>query len=213
MAATALNWHDTRSVFGFSVSCHFFDPVAANMQSDFVRRMLPVFQRGRPEVWVKDSDGRDFRAGSLIARPDAVLRHGAGLLCLEYKTQSGRSHTPERWHREIPTTGMLQCLAASIAVATETQRAVAPVLGCHNALYLLRPLPQVVDFLLSSAERAAAYWNPRDRLVAAARLARYCDPWLRETFRFNEAEDRAASEAGRRRHEVMLRGGPPGASD
>jgi hypothetical protein len=207
MAMTELPWHDTRAVFGFSVSGYFFDPHVADVQPDFARRMLPVFQRGRPETWITDSDERDFRAGALIARPDAVLRHGTGLLCLEYKTQSGRSHTPERWHREIPTTGMLQCLATSIAVATETQRAVAPVLRCHNAVYLLRPRPEVLSFLLQSAERAAAYWNPRDRLVAAAKLARYCDPWLRETYAFNDAEDRAASEAGRRRHGAMLRAG------
>jgi hypothetical protein len=207
MALTELRWHDTRSVFGFTVSCHFFDPVAADAQPDFVRRMLPVFERGRPEVWVMDSEARDFRAGALIARPDAVLRHGTGLLCLEYKTQSGRSHTPERWHREIPTTGMLQCLAASVTVAVETQRAVAPVLRCHNALYLLRPQPEVLSFVLRHAESAAAYWNPGDRLVAAGKLAGYCDAWLRDTFRFNEAEDRAASAAGRQRHGSMLRSG------
>jgi len=204
-AESALPWHDHRDVFGFRVSSFFFDPELVGSNDDFVRRVLPVFRRARPQVWVSEGDNRDFRFGQLIARPDAVLAHGVGYLCLEYKTQSGRSQTPANWHREIPTTGMLQCLATSIAVAAETARPVAPILCCHNALYLLKPRQEVIEFVLSRVDSAARYWSNSDRLVAAGMLARYCDPWLRENFRFREAQDLAASEAGRRRHEAMLR--------
>jgi len=202
---TALPWHDQREVFGFSVKSYFFDPRRTQAEPDFCRRMLPVFQQAEPVVWVTDSDRRDFRAGNLIARPDAVLIHGNCLLSLEYKTQSGRQHVPDRWHRQIPTAAMLQCLAAAIAVAVETKRTVAPILCCHNAMYMLAPRREVVSYLLRQARLAPAYWGGDDPLVAAGKLAKQCEPWLRETYRFTEDADRSAAEEGRARHQSMLR--------
>ena len=42
-------------------------------------------------------------------------------------------------------------------------------------------------------------------MIAAGDLAKQCEPWLRKTFRLDDTRDRAASEAGRARHEALLK--------
>jgi hypothetical protein len=205
-AASSLRWHDHREVFGCKVSAFFFDPQTADAEGDFVRRMLPVFTTARPRVVVADAERRDFQAGRLKARPDAVLAHGAGLLCLEYKTQSGRMHQIERWQREIPCSAMLQVLAASVAVAAENGRPVVPLLRCHNALYLIAPSEQLITYLVGQVEAAYAYWgNPNDHHVSATELAKHCEARVRRDFWVPDRINRASSAAGVARHEVMLR--------
>jgi len=157
----ALPWHDRRQVFGFDIRAYFFDALIAEAQTEFCQRMLPIFQQAAPLVWVTDADKRDFKAGNLIARPDAVLVHGNCLISLEYKSQSGRNASPTDWPRKLPTAGLLQCLAAAMAVAVHTGQPVAPMLRCHNAVYFLHPKQQVVDYLIKQIDVAPAIGKAR----------------------------------------------------
>lgn len=199
-----LIWTDRAPVHGCDVSCWFFDPDVANGQVDFVRRNLPVFKSGRPTVLFSEQDRRNFAAGPLIAQPDAVLRHGLGLLCLEYKSQSGRLHRQDRWQRDIPCKSLLQVVAASIAVSVEMGKTVAPVLRCHNALYFIRPTAELIAQMWGALESAPAYWRKGPR-VRSSDLAAYLEPWVLDHFAVRDAQQVASSEAGRLRHEEMLR--------
>ena len=199
-----LNWLDRRTVHGCDISCHFFEPDRVDPEADFARRMLPMFNWAKPALLVSEGDRQNYVLDPLIAQPDAVLRHGNGLLCLEYKSQSGRQHRPDRWHRDIPCSGVLQLVATSVAVAASTAKTVAPLLRCHNAIYLLRPQRKLVEHLLASVAGAKAYWG-ETRYVSSSQLAAYCEPRVKTRFGDRDEEQSALSQAGRARHEQMLR--------
>jgi hypothetical protein len=199
-----LTWTDRRAVHGCDISARFFYPDEVDRETDFTRRMLPVFKAARPALLYSEQDHKNFVAHPLIAQPDAVLRHGQGLLSLEYKSQSRRSHRPEQWQRDIPCSGVLQTLAAAMAVAMESGKTVAPLLRCHNVIYFLRPHPELVTRLMTGATEAKAYWG-EDRYVSASQLAAYCEPWVRARFGQKDEAQVASSEAGRLRHDEMLR--------
>jgi hypothetical protein len=199
-----LTWTDRQAVHGCDISASFFDPQVVDREDDFTRRMLPVFKTARPALLYSEQDRKNFVADPLIAQPDAVLRHGRGLLSLEFKSQSRRSHRPEQWQRDIPCSGVLQTLAAAMAVAMESGKTVAPLLRCHNVIYFLRPHPELVTRLMTGAAEAKAYWG-EDRYVSASQLAAYCEPWVRARFGIKDDAQAASSEAGRVRHEEMLR--------
>lgn len=199
-----LTWTDRAPVHGCDVSCWFFDPDVAEDQTDFVRRNLPVLKSGHPTLLFSEQDRKNFVAGPLIAQPDAVLRHGLGLLCLEYKSQGGRLHRQHRWQRDIPCKAVLQVVAASIAVSVEMGKTVAPVLRCHNALYFIRPTAELVARMWSALQGATEYWGKGSR-VRSSDLAAYLEPWVLDRFTVRDAQQLASSEAGLARHEEMLR--------
>ena len=91
-----VTWNDRRPVHGCDISACFFDPEVVEREDDFTRRMLPVFKAARPSLLYGEQDRKNFVADPLIAQPDAVLQHGHGLLSLEYKSQSRRSHRQEQ---------------------------------------------------------------------------------------------------------------------
>ena len=91
-----------------------------------------------------------------------------------------------------------------MAVAMESGRTVAPLLRCHNVIYFLRPHPELVTRLMTGATEAKAYWG-QDRYVSASQLAAYCEPWVRSRFAQKDDAQAASAEAGRVRHEEMLR--------
>jgi hypothetical protein len=200
----ALTWTDRKAVHGCDISACFFDPDLVDREDDFTRRMLPVFKAARPTLLFSEQDRKNFVADPLIAQPDAVLRHGLGLLSLEFKSQSRRSHRPDQWQRDIPCSGVLQTVAAAMAVASETGKTVAPLLRCHNVIYFLRPHPELVGRLTGSTTRARAYWS-EERYVNASQLAAYCEPWVRVRFGHQDDAQVASSEAGRALHNKMLR--------
>ena len=199
-----LTWTDRKVVHGCDISAAFFDPDLADREKDFTRRMLPVFKTARPTLLFSEQDRKNFVADPLIAQPDAVLRHGSGLLSLEFKSQSRRSHRPDQWQRDVPCSGVLQTVAAAMAVAAVSGKAVAPLLRCHNAIYFLRPHPELIERLTGSTAEAKTYWD-EDRYVSASQLAAYCEPWVRSRFALKDDAQAASSEAGRARHEEMLR--------
>ena len=57
---------------------------------------------------------------------------------------------------------------------------------------------------MTGAAEAKAYWG-EDRYVSASQLAAYCEPWVRARFGIKDDAQAASSEAGRVRHEEMLR--------
>jgi hypothetical protein len=91
-----------------------------------------------------------------------------------------------------------------MAVAVESGKTVAPLLRCHNAIYFLRLHPELVMRLMTGAAEAKAYWG-EDRYVSASQLAAYCEPWVRVRFGIKDDAQAASSEAGRVRHEELLR--------
>jgi len=91
-----------------------------------------------------------------------------------------------------------------MAVAAVSGKTVAPLLRCHNAIYFLRPHPELIERLSGSTADAKTYWN-EDRYVSASQLAAYCEPWVRSRFALKDDAQAASSEAGRVRHEEMLR--------
>ena len=199
-----LDWTDRRSVHGCDVSARFFDPETVDREDDFARRLLPVFKRARPEVLYSEQDRKNFFADPLVAQPDAVLQHGQGLLCLEFKSQSRRPHRQDQWHRDIPCSAVLQALAGSVAVASVSGKPVASLLRCHNVLYFLRPQPELVDRMLQDAPAARDYWREK-QYVSASQLAAFCEPWVKTRFAQRDDGQIASSEAGRTRHDEMLR--------
>lgn len=199
-----LDWTDRKTVYGCDISAFFFEPDLVDREDDFALRTLPVFKRARPQVLFSEQDRKNFVVDPLIAQPDAVLRHGQGLICLEFKSQSQRSHRQDRWHRDIPCAAVLQTVAGSVAVASVSGKPVASVLRCHNVLYLLRPQAELVERMLKDAAAARAYWQEQ-RYVSASQLAAFCEPWVKSRFSQKDDAQLASSEAGRARHEEMLR--------
>lgn len=203
-AAEPMAWHDRREVFGFNVSAFFFDGQAADMEPDFTRRMLPVFKTARPRLIATEDDRRNFRVSTVVAQPDAVLAHGQGLISLEYKPQDKRSHRRDRWQEDIPVRGMLQCMVAAIAVSAELNKPTLPLLRCYNALYLLKPYPMVLSKVIKLFEHAPDYWDDYPD-VMSSRIAKYCEPWLRERFPLISAETLARQRRGEELHAANLR--------
>lgn len=199
-----LAWHDTRQAFGFTVSAFFFDGDAAEREPDFVRRMLPVFRTAKPRLLVTEGDRRNYRASTVVAQPDAVLAHGQGLISLEYKPQDKKYHRRDRWNEDIPVRGMLQCLIAAIAVSAETNKPTLPLLRCHNVIYLLNPYPAVLEKVVKLIWQAPTYWDDRAD-VSSSRVAKYCEPWVRETFSLATTESIARQQRGEELHATNLR--------
>jgi hypothetical protein len=58
--------------------------------------------------------------------------------------------------------------------------------------------------MAASVSAAKIYYNERRRLNIS-QLAKYCEARIHADFRQQTADEKAASEAGRRRHAEMLR--------
>jgi hypothetical protein len=202
--AEPMAWHDQREVCGFTVCAFFFDGDAAELEPDFTRRMLPVFKTARPRLISAEADRRNFRVSTVVAQPDAVLAHGQGLISLEYKPQDKKNHRRDRWHEDIPVRGMLQCLIAAIAVSAEMHKPTVAVLRCHNALYLLKPYPGVLSKVIQLFDQAPDYWGDYPD-VMSSRIAKYCEPWLRDKFPVQGAEHLARQRRGEELHAANLR--------
>ncbi len=200
----ALEWHDEGDVFGIHTRAHFFDQKVVDARDDFVSRNLPMFRSGRPELLVTESDRENFIAGDLIGQPDAVLRHGSGLISLEFKSNGSHPHSRTRWRSQIKLNAMLQCIGGAMVVAATHGRATVAVLRLHNVIYQLDPRQEVIDLLASSVPGAKAYMGEPLR-VSISQLAEYCEAKVRREFAVRTAEQEAAAAEGIRRHEQQLR--------
>lgn len=200
---TQLNWHDQGVIHGIQVKAFFFDGDAAKNDSDLLRRTLPMLADApvKPRVVATEEDRKNFYVGQLVAQPDAVFEHGAGQLCIEYKSVGYRNHTRQGWQNEIRLPDMLQCIIASFAVAQETRKVTACVLRYHNVVYLLVPSEELIKLLVGLLPLAMAYYA-ETRRVAAAQLAKFAVERVQKAYPKAET---AASAAGKVAHASMLR--------
>ena len=176
--SAALHWHDEADLLGVRVRVHFFDPAEVDARPDFLARQLPVLQGSGARLLSPEGQRDTYRAGALMAQPDAVLAHGDGLLCLTYRSGDGRHHQPGQWRRHWRADVMLQCIASAMAVAGQRQQPTAALWRGANLLCQFDPGPLVLDCLASHISAARHYWDEPVQ-VSAAQLASFCEPRLR----------------------------------
>lgn len=173
-----LPWHDETDVLGVRVRVHFFDPAEADAANDFVARQLPILRGSGARLLAPEGQRQAWRAGDLLAQPDAVLAHGDGLLCLTYKGGDGRLHQPALWRAQWRVDVMLQCIASAMAVAGQSQKPTAALWRGTNLLCQFDPGVAVLECLATHIGAARHYWRER-QTVSPAQLAAFCEPRLR----------------------------------
>lgn len=172
-----LPWHQEADLLGVRVRAHFFDPAEVDTRPDFVGRQLPILQGSGARLLAAEGQRETYRAGALVARPDAVLAHGAGLLCLSYRSGEGRLWQPDTWRQHWRVDLMLQCLAQAMAVAGQRQQATAALWRGTNLLCQMDPGPLVLDCLASHLGAACQYWDKAAQ-ISPDQLASFCEPRL-----------------------------------
>lgn len=173
-----LPWHDEADVLGVRVRVYFFDPAEADAAPDFVSRQMPILRGSGATLLAPEGQRQAWRAGDLVAQPDAVLSHGNGLLCLAYKGGDGRLHHPAQWRAQWRVDVMLQCIASTMAVAGQSQKPTAALWRGTNLLCQFDPGVAVLECLGSHIGAARHYWREL-HAVSPAQLAAFCEPRLR----------------------------------
>ena len=173
-----LPWHQVADLLGVRVRAYFFDPAEVDARPDFVGRQLPILQGSAARLLAPEGERPTYRLAALTARPDAVLAHGNGLLCLSYRGGDGRPFDPDTWRQQWRADVMLQCLASAMAVAGQQQQATAALWRGRNLLCQFDPGPLVLDCLATQLPAACQYWG-QARHVSPAQLASFCEPRLR----------------------------------
>lgn len=173
-----LPWHDEADVLGVRIRVHFFDPAAADAAPDFVGRQLPILAGSGATLLAPEGQRQPYRAGALLAQPDAVLAHGDGLLCLTYKGGDGRLVQRALWQMQWRVDVMLQCIASAMAVAGQTQRPTAALWRGANLLAQFDPGVAALECLATNVSAARHYWRAL-QVVSPAQLAAFCEPRLR----------------------------------
>ena len=173
-----LSWHQEAELLGVRVRAYFFEAAEVDAREDFVGRQLPILQGLGVRLLAPVGQRETYRAGALVARPDAVLAHGDGLLCLSYRGGDGRLYQPDSWRRHWPADLMLQCIASAMAVAGQRQQPTAALWRGANLLCQFDPGPLVMDCLATHISAARHYWN-EPLQINPAQLASFCEPRLR----------------------------------
>lgn len=173
-----LAWHDEADVLGVRIRVHFFDPAEADAAPDFVGRQLPILAGSGARLLAPEGLRQPYRAGALLAQPDAVLAHGDGLLCLAYKGGDGRLVQRTFWQARWRVDVMLQCIASAMAVAGQTQKPTAALWRGANLLAQFDPGVAVLECLATNVGAARHYWREL-QVVSPAQLAGFCEPRLR----------------------------------
>ncbi|MDT7834922.1 hypothetical protein [Aquabacterium sp. OR-4] len=186
-----LPWHDEAELLGVQVRVHFFDPAEVDARSDAVARLLPVLVAdGRPALaplpLVAPGQRPTCRAGGLVAQPDALWRHGDGLLCLTHHAadRSGdggndaRRLDPVHWRSQLRMDLLLQAVATAMAVAGQHQLPTLALWRGSNVLAQFDPGSAVLECMASLVGAARLYWNAPGG-VTPAQLASFCEPRLR----------------------------------
>jgi hypothetical protein len=177
-SAPALPWHEEADVLGVRVRVHFFDPADADAAPDFVARRLPILAGSGARLAAPEGERLSYRAGSLLAQPDAVLVHGDGLLSLTSMGGDDRQVERALWHLHWRVDVMLHCIATAMAVSGQTQRSTAALLRGTNLLAQFDPGVAVLECLATNVSAARHYWREL-QIVSPAQLAAFCEPRLR----------------------------------
>ena len=173
-----LPWHEQADLLGVRIRAFFFDPAEVEARTDFVGRQLPILQGAAAQLLAPEGRRDSYLVAGLLAQPDAVLSHGNGLLCLSYKSCDSRLHAPGQWQRGWRVDVMLQCIAASMAVAGQSQLPTAALWRGVNLLCQFDPSPPVLECLATHIGAARHYWREPAQ-VSPAQLASFCEPRLR----------------------------------
>ena len=173
-----LPWHQEANLLGVRVRAYFFEAAEIEARLDFVGRQLPILQGLGARLLAPEGQRETYRAGALVAQPDAVLAHGDGLLCLSYRGGDGRLHHPDNWRAQWRADVMLQCIANAMAVAGQRQQPTAALWRGANLLCQFDPGALVLDCLATHISAACHYWN-EPLQVNPAHLASFCEPRLR----------------------------------
>ena len=202
-----LKWHDEATIHGIQVKAFFFDGKSAQEETDILRRALPMLVDApvKPVLVATEADRKNFYFENLVAQPDVVFTHGAGLICVEYKFVGYRNHSRQKWRREIRLVDMLQNIVASFAVAQSQKKLTACVLRYHNVAYLLTPTAELVQELRRLAPLGMDYIGDRRR-IAARQLADFACTRIEKMY--PGAESARAAE-GKVAHDQLLRRDDP----
>lgn len=173
-----LPWHDEADVLGVRVRVYFFDPAEVDERTDFVARQVPILRHSGARPLFPEGQRQSFRAGLLLAQPDAVLVHGDGLPCLSYKGGDGRLVEPVQWRAQFRVDVMLQCIANAMAVAGQCQQPTAALWRGTNLLCQFDPGVAALECLATHIGAARHYWRELQS-VSPAQLAAFCEPRLR----------------------------------
>ena len=173
-----LPWAEQADVLGVRIRAYFFDPAEVHARDDFTSRQIPILQAGSARLLAPEGQRDSYRVAGLQAFPDAVLAHGNGLLCLTYRAGDGRWHAPGQWQHLWRADLMLQCLAAAMAVAGQTQQPTAALWRGTNLLCQFDPSPAVLECLANNIGAAQHYWHEPQQ-VSPAQLTSFCEPKLR----------------------------------
>lgn len=146
------------SICGMAVEAVFFDPEALAGEADPARRIVPFLPAGAGRLAAAEGSGVRYACDGLVAEPDAVIELASGLVVVEVKPKGGRLDDPYAWAQTIREKDILQTLAGAVAASRSTGRPAAAVLRTTNAVYFLRPSPDVVRFLVESIEPAVRLW-------------------------------------------------------
>ena len=194
-------WDDQAKLYGTHIKAFFFDGDAAKKETDLAKRVLPFFKTAKPKTLYTEADRKNFYHENLVAQPDVVFAHGNGIICTEYKSVGGKSHSRTDWQLAIRLKDMLQCMISGYAVAQNLKKPTACVLRYHNVCYLLSPEPGVIQAMLRLIPMAMVY-HADDKRVAAAQLAQFSLDKIRSTYK-GPADARMA--AVKVAHDAMLR--------
>ena len=173
-----LPWTEQADVLGVRIRAYFFDPSEVDARPDFTGRQLPILQGSDARLLAPEGQGDSYRIAGLQACPDAVLAHGNGLICLSYRGGDNRWHEPGHWQRLWSADLMLQCLAAGMAVAGQTQQPTAVLWRGTNVLCQFDPSPAVLECLANNIAAAQHHWHEPQQ-VSPAQLVSFCALKLR----------------------------------
>ena len=198
-------WQDQAVIHGIHVKAFFFDGAAAALETQLLRRTLPLLNDApvKPALIATEEDRKNFYFENLVAQPDCVFSHGRGLICVEFKTGQYRDHELHRWQKQIRLADMLQNIVASYVVAQSYKKVTACVLRYHNVNYLLTPPAELVAELVRLAPLGMAYHRDPKR-IAARELGKFAADRVEKLYPSQEPESAGAIE-GRLAHDRMLR--------
>ena len=175
---TALTWHDDTQILGVRVRVHLFDADAADARDDEAGRLLPILCGARLQRLGQPGARQSHAVGELRAQPDAVFRHGNGLICLSHKGGDARPRGHDNWRGQFRVDAMLQSRACAMAVAGQRQSPTAAMLRERGALYQFDPSSTVLECMATHIGDARRYWR-EPHCVSPAQLASFCESKLR----------------------------------
>lgn len=183
-----------------TIHANFFDGDRADAAAGTVERALCFLPGTSARLMWDETNRRNIRWNRVVAQSDAVFEIGHGLVSLEYKWSSKRVLNPADWLPQVRLKDMLQCLAASVALAQHSGRTCAAVLRYHNVGLLLVPDQRVLDLVIGLIPSACAFHGQAD--ISSSDLAGFAELNVAKLFPWR---DERRSAQGVAAHARMFR--------